>query len=785
MSVNQNYQPDTKHYETPSPITQSELTSLVCFFNWNLCSNISQAALKERIDALERHIDQGNKDLFPQSYSLLGYLKSLLQPRTTEIERKVSEHFLKAIECLPECDENSTKKGLGSRALMVANSLVWKHKLRQMGGVSRHFKEYAEICDKYKKIEKHPEVLAIKGFAFGHISSFQERYTSVQAYTEALSDETYQDQVEWLFGLAHSMTFLSHRKYSPSPEKLREIEKIWRRVIQIKPEYSLAMLKLARILFRLHGVFALEEIEHWIETALKQDKTKGNILEEAAFLYKTISRDKADYTEKALNLFNEAIKHNAKSKKAIEGLASVSWTRFRNNKRIFSRNDHPPYDLMLAMENFEKSTENKRHYDRLILADVYFEISTFRGYRDFATKAEDTIKAVKEEVEKEKDPLRIAQVYTKYAEFLKKQERWEEEVSYLREVAAMSIHDENIDENEMRFVDKSQATLLRYASGPRFSEPNSLELKGFVLQKKKNFQAAIFCLKKAINNPDPGWTESYKTTLKENLVETLIEASKENLSNYPRAIPKQWAVEAEKEIANLGDTPRKYDFKFKVATIYTNELMVHEKLQTLKKYRLNFEQVYLDIMKESLKNINSCLPEAEILKKQEREKQEEIGLCLDIVSESKRVLDRAINVIKDNVFPSVKKTVSCYYPSPKAIDSQSGSDLSTKLKTFLESRLQLENFKTKLPDLFKFLLKKQPDLNKKQSDLDKNEYVWLQGFFHIRNELSHKVGAEKLLKEMYPNPEDRKYFVDQMSLYAAEVWNRFQSEINNRDSNLD
>ena len=439
---------------------------------------------------------------------------------------------------------------------------------------------------------------------------------------------------------------------------------------------------------------------------------------------------------------------------------------------------------MLAMENFEKSTENKRHYDRLILADVYFEISTFSGYRDFATKAENTIKAVKEEVEKEKDPLRIAQVYTKYAEFLKKQKRWEEEVSYLRDVAAMSIHDENIDENEMRFVYKSQATLLRYASGPRFSEPNSLELKGFVLQKKKNFQAAIFCLKKAINNPDPGWTESYKTTLKENLVETLIEASKENLSNYPRAIRKQWAVEAEKEIANLGDTPRKYDFKFKVATIYTNELMVHEELQTLKKRRLNFEQVYLDIMKESLKNINSCLPEAEILKKQEREKQE-AGLCLDIVSESKRVLDRAINVIKDNVFPFVKKTVPCYYPSPKAIDSQSGSDLSTKLKTYLERRLQLENFKTKLPDLFKFLLKKQPDLNKKQSDPDKNEYVWLQGFFHIRNELSHKVGAEQPLKEMYPNPEDRKYFVDQMSLYAAEVWNRFQSEINNRDSNLD
>ena len=776
-------QSNTQYYETPSAITQCELESLMCHFNWNLCNNISQGALKERIDALEGHINEGNEELFPQSYSLLGYLKSLLQPQTTEIERKVSEHFSKALECLPKFDENSTKKGLGSRAVMVANSLVWKKNLSQKKDVSLHFKEYKEICKKYGKIEKHPEALAMKGFAFGHISSFQTRSTSVEAYTKALSDELYHDQVEWLFGLAHSMTFLSHKKYSPSPQNLREIEKIWRRVIQINPEYSLAMLKLARILFRLHSVDALEEIEHWIETALKEDETKGSILEEAAFLYHTISRKKPDYTEKALNLFNKAVKHNPKSKKAIDGLANVSLTRFHNNKRKYSRNQDPPEDLLLAMENFEKSSENKRYYDRLILADVYFEISRFRGYHHYVTKAEDTIKAVKEEVEKEGDPLCLAQVYAKYAEFLKKQNRPEEEVSYLREVAAMSIRDENIDENEMRFVDRSQAALLTYASEGRFKKSYSLEVKGFVLQKKQYFQTAIFYLKKAINNPDPEWPESYKTTLKENLVETLIEASKENRSNYLCAIAEELLVEAEKEIENLGDTPKKYDFKFKVVNIITNKLMVHEELQTLKRHRLNFEKVYLDIIKQNLKNINSTLPEAEILK-EEREK-EETGLCLDIFSESKRVLDRAMNVLKDNVFSSVKRSVPCYYPTPKAIDSQSGSDLSTKLKLFLESRLKLENFETKLPDLFKFLLKKQPATDKIQSHPGKNEYIWLQGFFDIRNELSHKVGYGQLLNQMYPNRENRKDIVDKMSRYAAEVWNRFQLEINNKESNLE
>ena len=224
----------------------------------------------------------------------------------------------------------------------------------------------------YENIENHPEALAMKGFAFGHISSFQKKSTSVQAYSQALSDEMYQDQVEWLFGLAHNKIFLSDKKRSPSAENLREIEKIWRRVIQINPEYSLAMLKLARILFRLHGADALEEIEHWIETALKKDKTKGNILEEAAFLCYALSRNKVEYTDKALNLFEEAIKHKPKSKKAIDGLANVLLKRFFDNRPNYRRNQDPPKDLKLAKELFEKNSENKRHYDRLILADVYF-----------------------------------------------------------------------------------------------------------------------------------------------------------------------------------------------------------------------------------------------------------------------------------------------------------------------------------------------------------------------------------------------------------------------------
>ena len=298
----------------------------------------------------------------------------------------------------------------------------------------------------------------------------------------------------------------------------------------------------------------------------------------------------------------------------------------------------------------------------------------------------------------------------------------------------MVIPDENIHENEMRFVDKSQGTLLKYASEGRFNESSSLEVKGFVLQKKQHFHSAFFYLSKAIKNPDPDWTESYKTTLKENLVETLIEASKLNLPNFLVAICEQWALEAEKEIEKLDDSPRKCDFIYKVVKIKTNKLMAHDELQMLNSHRLKFERVCLDIMKQNLKNINWSLSEAKKTEKKESEKNV-TTLCLEIFSESKRVLDRAMNVIKDNVFPSVKKSVSCSYPTPKAIESQSGSDLSTKMKMFLERKLQLKNFETELPNFFKYLLKKQPDSGT-------NEYEWLQDFCDIRNKLLYKVGAE-------------------------------------------
>ena len=765
-------QTGAKRFGTSNVIDQSVLESLMCHFNWDLCTNIMQATLLERIDALQDYLEKCNRDLYPQSYSLLGYLKSLQRPLKTTVEQEVSQLFSKARECLPnlEFNKEKTKKGLGNKAVVIASSLIWKLHLRQEKEALSLLNEYQEICSEYKEIKNHPEALAMKGFAFGHCSSFRNALVSVEAYTRALSDEKYKNHLEWLFGLASSKERLSYKRDPPSLEDLSEIEKIWHMVIQISPKFSLAMLRLARTLWRLHHGKAIEEIEYWIETALEEDDKTVSVLEEAAFLYLSITRRKVDYIDKALTLFKKAETLNPRSKKTLEGLATAYLKRFYKNKAKYSHKSNVPKELNLAMENFEKSAENKTHYDRLRLANVYFEVSRFRGHDDFRDKAEDTFKEVIEEVENEDNPLRLAQAYVEYAAFLGKTKRQKDKIHFLRRVADIPIHDENLDKNEMRYVCQSQAQLLEYASKVQ-SAPYLFELKGFVQRKMQNFHSAIFYLEKAINNPDPGWTESYKTTLKENLVETLIEASKLNLANYLCAMPGHWIEEAEKKIEKLTDTPRKFDLKFEVVEIRTNTLMTHEVLRKLKGHRLKFEQVVLDINKQNLKSINSSLSEAEIFQKEEREKKE-TELCLDIISEGKCVLDRAIGVIKDNFFPSVNTL--CYYPTPKSIKSQSESDLLKQMINHLEKRLKLKNFETKLPDLLKFLLKKQPNPAT-------NEFGWLQDFFDIRNKLTHKVGAEELLKKKFPSREDRKRLVDNISLYAAEVWNRFQLEINNRE----
>lgn len=68
-----------------------------------------------------------------------------------------------------------------------------------------------------------------------------------------------------------------------------------------------------------------------------------------------------------------------------------------------------------------------------------------------------------------------------------------ERIYVLRNV---SIHHKNLDEKEMRYIRQSQNELLKYASEGKLSEPDIVELKGFIHAKSKTFILLFSILKK-------------------------------------------------------------------------------------------------------------------------------------------------------------------------------------------------------------------------------------------------------------------------------------------------
>ena len=184
----------------------------------------------------------------------------------------------------------------------------------------KHFEEYKKLKGRYDRfLGNHPEVLAMKAFAFGYSFGIKKSSDSVKYYTKALSDKNYMDNAEWIYGLAHSNSVVALK------EDLIEIEQLLGRAIHIDPDYSLAILKPAKTLIKLHGIDIFDEIEDWIEKALDVSNRKLSCLKEAASIYQqalkyrqsnyVTAKDKKRNNEKAIELFKEAERINTSSKR--------------------------------------------------------------------------------------------------------------------------------------------------------------------------------------------------------------------------------------------------------------------------------------------------------------------------------------------------------------------------------------------------------------------------------------------------------------------------------------
>ena len=752
------------------------LDSLICHFNWDIC-NITPAILQERILSVEGHVKENSCDILPQSYCLLAYLKSKLVP-SIETNNDIYDLLLQADETLPELDQNSVKEGLGYKAVIIANLTFWESELDKHEQAKNHFQYYKDLQERYgRDLESHPEVLAMKGFAFGYSFGFEKSRVSVDAYTKALSDADYINKAEWLYGLAHSKSVVALKQEPPKMEDLTEIEHLLRRAIQIDPKYSLAMLKLAKTLVKLNGLLAFEEVEHWIERALDVSDRKLNCLEEAASIYQLTARDRKSDNREAMKLYKEAENINPTSKRTILGLGKCYLSNYFYNKKRLLQYTNVPQDLQKAREYFEKDSEHKRHTDRLKLAQVYGEMSLFEGREKFRKKAENIFKQVVSLSEVEQDPLRLEEAYSSYATFLKKEERFEEEIEYLKKAVDISVDDDNEEKLEMRFARECQDRLLIYASKGQYMKENEcLAVKAHVQGKRGNIITSCFYLEKAVKLNDPETSGEYERHLKENLAKRLLHASQLVQPPYTQAMTQIYFDEAKKMIAALAEAERKYELEFDVAQLEINKLMRQgedEQLKMLEKYLMDFEICRMKTNKQRLERVkkvkfsvcNEDNKDQEIKKEEKEEEEEELEKVLDIITESRRILDRSINIVKEKIFQKVPGSPPfCYYPTRKSFKLNVENSLEQQMQHLLEERFQLNDFRNRLPDLFNFLVKKQ-------------DYKWLQDVIDIRNEREHFTESKDLLKKIFPTRDEQKILVNEISQYSVEIWNRIQLEV--------
>ena len=423
------------------------------------------------------------------------------------------------------------------------------------------------------------------------------------------------------------------------------------------------------------------------------------------------------------------------------------------------------------MEYFEKDSKHKRHTEHLKLAQVYREISLFQGYEEYKTKAENIYKKVIKLIKEEKDSLRLVEAYTRYATFLKKEWRIKEEIAYLKKAVDVTVECDDEEDFEMRFLRECQDRLLMYASQDHYmTKKESLALKGHVLGKRGNEITSCYYLQEAIKVVDCESSEEYEKHLKENLAERMLHVSQSSQPPHTHALNQIYFTEAKEMIGALAKTDQKYELEFIVAEIQINELIndKDEKLKMLKNYYLAFEMCCKEENVQRLHKLNKDI------KRTEEQEEEIMEKMLDVITESKRILDRSMNLIKKTLFQKdPSSSPSCYYPTPKSFTLNEENNLQQQMQHLLEKRFKLQDFKEKFPVLFDFLIDKQPDPSKMK-------YEWFQDAIDIRNHREHSTESKELLKRKFPTRDKQRVLINQISQYAVEIWKGIQSEtINN------
>ncbi|XP_072333789.1 interferon-induced protein with tetratricopeptide repeats 5-like [Scyliorhinus torazame] len=338
-----------------------KLNWLQCHFTWTPQREyIDLDDLKQR---LEDSIDLGMK-YQARSYNQLAFV-NCLQGNCEDAIRNLKE----AEKLLRENHEGEFDK----RIIVTYGNYAWVYyHMGQLTEAQSYLDKLERVCKQFPDASRYtamiPEVYGEKGWALLSCNS-QCYEDAMECFKKALLEEP--DNTDWIIGYATVLYRLEGFSGTPENQGPSESVKQFRRVLELDPDDSVAMVQLALKLKFHQSAEAL----NLVEQALQKSPNLPYVLRYAAKFYR-----KAGDVEKAMELLKRGLEITPHSAFLHHQIGVCYRTKF---DQLTKFPDKGPRNaalqrnaqlIKLCKHHFQKATENRQCtsiHIHLDLADIY------------------------------------------------------------------------------------------------------------------------------------------------------------------------------------------------------------------------------------------------------------------------------------------------------------------------------------------------------------------------------------------------------------------------------
>ncbi|XP_059803973.1 interferon-induced protein with tetratricopeptide repeats 1-like [Hypanus sabinus] len=276
-------------------------------------SNTSRDLLKEKLDQLQCHftwrpqketIDLDNLMLRLQDSLTLGVKYQAASYNHLAFVNCRQGNFEEAIENLKEAEKilrEKYKDEFERRSIITYGNFAWVHyHMGQLTEAQSYLDKLEMICKPLSGGPRYtamiPEVYGEKGLSL--LGSAAEYYEEAkECFAKALEQDP--DNTEWIMGYATALLRLEIFSGNPESRDQSQSVKYFRRVLELDPDDTLAMVLLALKLQRLGQNVEANEL---VEQALKKRSDLPYVLCYAAIYYR-----RRGSVEKAIELMKKAL----------------------------------------------------------------------------------------------------------------------------------------------------------------------------------------------------------------------------------------------------------------------------------------------------------------------------------------------------------------------------------------------------------------------------------------------------------------------------------------------